>query len=261
VIIRQHDDGSLTVIRQTDHSRFVGQIAAHWGNDRFAKPQPYDSMVRTASYHDYGWLNYETNPLYDPATRVMPTFISPPPGLAHYAHYQWCNDWMTDIDPYAGLLLNMHRTGLWRNRHEVIAYPQGYNIKHMTPDAEVFVTRNEAQQKALRAEFPEKELWVNYWLMQVWDLIGLYFCVKDPIDDYIDPIPFNYDTGKGQGVRLDMKPIDSRKVAFDPYPFDLRPLKLQLICSHLPTNAYPDAGAFRKAYFQAPVELMEFELV
>ena len=261
MIIRRAANGSLILIRQTDHSRFVGMLAAHWGNGNFAKPQPYDSVVRAAAYHDFGWLNYETAPMYDAATGGMPTFTSPPPGPAHYAHYQWCNDWMTEIDSYAGLLINMHRTGLWRNRHDMLTYPQSYNIKQMSPEAETFVSKNEALQRVIGASFSEQELWVNYWLMQVWDLIGLYFCCREPVDDYIDSIPDSYDSAKGHGIRLNMNPINSRKVAFEPYPFDLRPLQVQLLCSHLPTSSFSDAAAFRQAYFQAPIEITEFELI
>jgi uncharacterized protein DUF3891 len=56
MIVRKSPAGSLTLIGQTDHSRFVGQLAAHWGNRDFAAPAPHDSVVRAATYHDYGWL-------------------------------------------------------------------------------------------------------------------------------------------------------------------------------------------------------------
>ena len=42
MIVRKDPAGSLTLIGQTDHSRFVGQLAAHWGNRDFAAPAPYD---------------------------------------------------------------------------------------------------------------------------------------------------------------------------------------------------------------------------
>jgi len=61
MIIRKNPNGALTLIGQTDHSRFVGQLAAHWGNGEFETPKPYDSVVRAATFHDYGWLRYETS--------------------------------------------------------------------------------------------------------------------------------------------------------------------------------------------------------
>ena len=56
MIVRTLAEGQTALIGQTDHSRLVGQFAAHWGNDRFAAPEPYDSVVRAATYHDFGWL-------------------------------------------------------------------------------------------------------------------------------------------------------------------------------------------------------------
>src|SRR5205809_7430805 len=68
MIVRKEGNDELILIGQTDHSRLVGQLAAHWGNDTFAVPQPYTSMVRAATFHDYGWLRYETTPLIHPET-------------------------------------------------------------------------------------------------------------------------------------------------------------------------------------------------
>ena len=38
MIVRPLADGHTALIGQTDHSRLVGQLAAHWGNDQFAAP-------------------------------------------------------------------------------------------------------------------------------------------------------------------------------------------------------------------------------
>src|SRR3989440_4043850 len=46
-------------------------------------------------------------------------------GTTQLAAYQWSLDWLADIDRYAGLIINMHRTGLWNNRYNTIAHPTG----------------------------------------------------------------------------------------------------------------------------------------
>ncbi|MBV9121447.1 MAG: DUF3891 family protein, partial [Chloroflexi bacterium] len=53
MIVRNLPDGALAIIGQTDHSRFVGQVAAHWGNEEFDRPRPFDSVARAATYHDF----------------------------------------------------------------------------------------------------------------------------------------------------------------------------------------------------------------
>jgi hypothetical protein len=56
-------------------------------------------------------------------------------------------------------------------------------------------------------------------------------------------------------------PAGERRVRFDPYPFDIHPCRVQLAARRVPTTSYPDVEAFRRAYFQAEVQLLEFELI
>jgi hypothetical protein len=46
MIVRERADGSVLLIGQTDHAKLSGQCAAHWGNNIFARPQPYEAVVR-----------------------------------------------------------------------------------------------------------------------------------------------------------------------------------------------------------------------
>jgi hypothetical protein len=259
MIVRKDADGSLLLIGQTDHSRLVGQLAAHWGNARFETPKPYESVVRAATFHDYGWLRYETSPLLNPETGEPYQFLKVPLTERQLDAYQWSLDWLADIDRYAGLIINMHRTGLWKGRYKTITHPGGYNLRTLSPEIEVLIARNEAWQERERALLDADEVWTNYRLMQVWDLLGLYFCCQDPYEDHVEPVPAAY--GNGEGIRVTLKPVTARKVAFDPYPFDVRPARVQLAYKQLPQTTFPDQETFRRAYFQAENKLMEFELV
>ena len=51
MMVCPYDDSRLLLILQTDHSRIAGLLAAHWGNDRFARLRPYASMVLAAQEH------------------------------------------------------------------------------------------------------------------------------------------------------------------------------------------------------------------
>jgi hypothetical protein len=259
MIVRKEPDGTLLLIGQTDHSRLVGQLAAHWGNARFAAPEPYDSVVRAAVYHDYGWLRYETSPVLDDKSGETPDFRQV--GNTQLEAFQWCVDWMTGIDRYSGLIVSMHRTGLWQSRYGTIAYPTGYNPRKLGPEIEAFIARHETWQEEERAKRDAAQVWTNYRLLQVWDLLGLYFCCQEPCEDRIDPVPQAFSDSKTDGVRLTMNPLAPRKVAFDPFPFDAKGIHVQLSCKRLPQTTYADLDAFRHAYFKAPAELMDFELV
>lgn len=259
MIVRKEPDGQLVLIGQTDHSRLVGQIAAHWGSDRFASPKPFDSVARAAAFHDYGWLRYETAPILNDQSGETPEFRQIPTSAAQLASYQWCIDWMSSIDPYAGLLVGMHRTGLWRARYGTVSHPQSA-MRALSAETEQFIAANEMRQRR-DGSFDAHELRINYHLLQVWDLLGLYFCCQEPYDDYIEPVPLDYGDGEANFARLAMHPLPGRRVAFEPFPFDRRPCAIQLTRRRLPASRYADVDAFRRAYFQATVELIGFELV
>ena len=262
MIIRKNADGGLTLIGQTDHSRFVGQLAAHWGNADFESPKPYDSVVRAATFHDFGWLRYETSPLINPESGEPYPFLQVPMTPPQLGAYQWSLDWMADIDPYSGLIINMHRTGLWKSRYGLIKHPAGrYNLNRLSPEVQALIDHNEAWQERQRATTDAKGVWTNYRLMQVWDLLGLYFCCQEPYPDHVEPVPTTYAGADDEGVRMTLKPAGPWKVAFDPYPFDVRPCRVQLAYRTVPRERYEDAESFRKAWFRADVALFEFELV
>lgn len=259
MIVRQAPDGGMILIAQTDHSRLVGTFAAHWGNDRFASPRPYEAMARAAAFHDYGWLRYETAPLYDPATGETPRFTRAPATAAQLDSYQWCIDGLLAADAYASLIVSMHRTGLWRGRYDTIDHP-GHPIPPSLPAAiTAFIERNEARQAEMRAQFDAGEIRTNYHLLQVWDLLGLYFTCQDPYSEYVEPVPTDYNLGAG--TRMALTPLSPRRVAFAPYPFATRPLKVQVLQRRLPPGRFANEAAFRRAYFEAGLELVEFELV
>lgn len=259
MIVRKEKSGGLTLVGQTDHSRLVGQLAAHWGNADFATPAPYESVVRAATFHDYGWLRYETSPLVNEESGTPYSFLEVPLNTKQLASYQWALDWLWDIDPYAGMIVNMHRTGLWKGRYQTITHPMGYNLKNPSSEIDAFIARNEARQHGERARIDDGNLATNYELMQVWDLLGLYFCCQDPYEDFIDPVPTSY--GNGLPVKLSMKALGARKVQFTPYPFDVRPCRVQLTFKSLDKDKFSSVDDFRRAYFQAGACLAEFELV
>jgi uncharacterized protein DUF3891 len=261
MIIRGEQNGHVVLVNQTDHSQLVGQLAAHWGNNEFDAPRPYESVVRAAIYHDFGWLPYETTPGSDPKTGKPFGFMQVGLQTTQLKAYRWVVDWMNELDPYSALIMCMHRTGLWRARYGAIQYPSAFNLNNPPPEVAKFISDNEQWQEAQKKSYDAHELKHNYSLLQVWDLLGLYFCCQDVGDDFVDPVPVKYSSNGSGGVKMTMKAESKTRVKFSPYPFDVRPLKVQLRLKHLPAATFDGDGAFRKGYFQANNETMEFELV
>src|SRR5262249_33186600 len=124
MIVRKQPDGEVMLLTQTDHSRLAGFMASHWGNDTFAPLEPYESVARGATFHDFGWLRYETNPDINPTSGEPYTFQNRPFNPRQLEEYQWCVDWLATVDPYSALLVALHRVGLWRSRFDTITYPE-----------------------------------------------------------------------------------------------------------------------------------------
>jgi hypothetical protein len=259
MIVREEPDGSLLLINQTDHAAISGLFAAHWGNSEFERPHPHEAVVRAAIFHDAGWYRYQASPRYDTGTGKTPNFMQLPPDRTQLDAFQWAVDWLTDIDPYAGLLISKHRTGLWRGRYGAITHPPHPFPASLGPLVEAFIAENEARQKAHEQGFDATELWVNYQLLQFWDLLSLYFCVRPAYQQFVEPVPKSY--GAGEGVRLNLTPAGDGRVSIDPYPFDLTVLPISIPYRRLPAAKFADEAAFRAAYFQALPQVMRFELV
>jgi hypothetical protein len=259
MIVRERADGSLILINQTDHAKLSGQCAAHWGNERFARPKPYEAVVRAAMFHDSGWYDYEASPSIAPDTGKPLNFMQVTWGKPQRRAFEWAIAWMTQIEPYSGLLLSKHRTGLQRGRYGQMEHPKAFNTQNLPEDNEDFLARNEATQATLLRDYDEAEFWTNYRLLQTFDFISLFLCNKDVVDDVIEPVPTSYD-GRSAPVRLTLKTIEGTKVAVDPFPFDVDPLRVQLVRREFDGSVFADAAAFREAYFKTVPVAVEFLL-
>jgi len=259
MIVRKHADGSLALIAQTNHAELSGQFAANWGNDVFARPRPFQSVVRAAIYHDAGWYRYEAQPTYDVAAKTTPNFPQVPADPTQLAAYQWAIDWLTDIDPYAGLLISRHRTGLWSERYHTISNPP---LRQRGPLSELvteFMMRNEARQEQALASLDRDEFAVNYHNLQVWDLLSLYLCSAEPKSQAIELVPSRYQ--QRDDVRMSLEPLDGERISIEPYPFAVRPLKVCYAYKLLPTHDFPSEAAFLDAYYAAIPKMKYFDLV
>jgi hypothetical protein len=261
MIVRTLDDGAIRLITQNDHARLSGLLAAHWGNGTFAAPRPLESVVRAATFHDIGWLRYEALPRYDESRHKSPSFFEVPSDGEQLDAFQWGIDWLRDVDPYAGLLISRHRTGLWRNRYSTLAHPLMSGRRALSTEIEQFVARNEAEQARMLPAFERPAFDINFRLLQVWDLLSLYLCTAEPRDEYIEPVPDAYDRAEGEGLRLELRPASPGRIGIAPYPFDVHPLRVTLVCKEIDGAEFPDEAAFRATLSAAAPRLLTFEFV
>lgn len=271
MVVRDLKDGTSLVSTQEDHAELSAQFAAHWGNRDFAKLRPYDSMVFATTYHDSGYGEWEGNPPMNVEKgrpyahrETIPSFE--PIELAAYVKNV---QWLKPHDPYAALLVSMHRTGLWQNRYDTFTIPKG-RLRERSPEIQAvkkdLETKQEEEKKKLGATDPKfaSELWFNYRMLQVYDLLSLYFCCDGYAaeeqfkEDRLAPVPISYDSK--EEVELRIAPAGVNAVKFFPYPFDVSPLRVSMRARIIPPHGFASAAECSEAYHKAPRHFLSFEI-
>ena len=205
MVIREAGDGSTYVSTQEEHAELSAQFAAHWGNDRFARLRPYDTMVFATTFHDSGYREWEGVPRMDVEKGRPYGHRERIPGFedTELKAYRRNADWVRGHDLYAGLLVSMHRTGLWRGRYDVLTSPKPPANTRPERRGEGRARRARDQQQQDKAVLAsdnsgfEEELWINYRMLQLFDLLSLYFCCDGYGDgefkeERLAPIPAAY---------------------------------------------------------------------
>lgn len=179
-------EGGLRLVRQVEHGRVAGELAAAWGNDAFEPPEPYRSVRTAAARHDEGWRAWDARVLYDEVERRPLHFLDIEAG-EHIRLYRKGMHRVSLEDVYAGLLVGMHWTGLYRGRWSAPGREARIGRSPGDRERQDRVVRAEqrrwitAKEQAWTEPEPrsafETRLWHNYELLQLWDLLSLYLSV------------------------------------------------------------------------------------
>jgi hypothetical protein len=255
MLVRDAGD-AWQIVLQTDHADLSRQLATAWGGPGFARPEPYDPLVRAAHRHDDGWATWEQQPRLD-ADGAPQSFVTVPAGV-HLAFYRAGVEVVCDEDLAAGLLVSMHMSGLYRDRYGVMPMPPRQLDEDTRDLVDAFVQQEEDRQVALRRMLDADEAWrwTSYALLQVFDVVSLYFglanvevgdagaCEGVPTADGGDP------------VRIAIEPLGPWRVRLDPYPFreDTTSLTLRRRLVRKPKRPWADDDAFRADLAAAPFE-------
>ena len=268
MMVCRFDDARLLLILQVDHSRVAGLLAAHWGNDVFAPPRPYSSMVLAAQEHDSGWWDWEIRPSLNDQG-YPPDYIG---SIKHLGRKKWLDFYrhgitrVADQDTYAGYNVSMHGEGLLTQGMGLLSYMPDY-----TGDTEVqeFIR----EQKTLRARLlkdlrksdeyrevsTDEHLWTNFKLMEVFDQMAQFICNRYPLNNTerkngptntLSNVPVPVGPGKDD-VTLTVDTQDETKAIVRPFPFDSDPLLIPYSARLVPNRSYADRDKFLHHFYKA----------
>ena len=243
MMVCPYDDSRVLLILQTDHSRIAGLLAAHWGNDQFARLQPYSSMVLAAQEHDSGWWDWEIKPSVNEQGYPSDYIGS----IKHLGQRVWLDLYRRAIgriaarDLYAAYFISMHGEALLTKGRGLLPSMPDYTGD---PAVQEFI----AQQKELRAGWlptlqknqaltgvtTEKHLWTNFNLMEVFDQFAQFVCNRYPFNSQARKNgPTHTLSGlavpvarERPNVTLTIDVLDEAHAIVRPFPFDVSPLTL-----------------------------------
>jgi len=267
------------MISQNDHGDLAGQFAAHWGNEQFAKLEPYQSMVLAAETHDNGWWDWDIYPSIDEQGAPIPFTRTPREFRSTF--YGKGIDNVVARDPYAGLVVSMHGVGLPQKRYGTMPTM----VDRDDPYSQKFIAEREPTHKEMIDKLSRMEqyagltsrerIWHNYLLMQVFDRLSLFFCSNFDITAVaaagahtkegkayygatLQPSPLKPGDEQGQ---IQLRVINGQTVVVDPYPFDESPLRVSVRAKLIPKIKYKSQEEFREIYGKAQRQEFIFTLL
>jgi hypothetical protein len=222
------------IVLQTDHADLSGQLARAWAE----KGERFASVEIAARRHDDGWAVWERMPGLDPGSERPRNFLDVQV-LSHLAFYRAAIAAVSDHDPYAGLLVSMHGAGIYRHRYGRDPGLRLTFAAEVEEQVDAFVAEQEAAYPGRAAEVgvEDDRRWADYGLLQVFDRLSLYFCMRDVE---------NGEAAELDGLRL--QSLAPWQVRLEPYPFTGSPARFELLRRVLPKRAWTE-DEFREEFF------------
>ncbi|MBC9734643.1 DUF3891 family protein [Nocardioides marmotae] len=262
--------GELELIDQVEHGRVAGILAEAWGNTRFTAPSPVPAVSLAAAKHDEGWRAIDGALLFDELEK-RPLHFLDIDVESHIPLYRAGVERVSMLDAYAGLLVGMHWSGIYRGRWQRPGAGSRLARTEETRRLQSEVVRAEEErwigvreqvwtEQEPRAVF-ETRLWHHFELLQVWDLLSLFLCVVPDQPSPLEPVvpwgpqlsgidhrsetvrlPTIGRTPGGERLDLVARVVGEGRISLDPFPF-AAPVTVEVEVQVLPDRGWTQAEA------------------
>jgi Protein of unknown function (DUF3891) len=196
VIVRDLGD-AWQVVLQTDHADLSGAFARAWST-----PLSEPLLIATER-HDDGWAVWEQAPRVDQEGK--PVNFLEVDIRSHLAFYRAGIAAITEQDADAGLLVSMHGAGIYRRRYGLDPGLGLARAAEAQAEVDAFVAEQEAKFGGDPGDRRDE-----YELLQLFDRLSLYFCIRDAENGEPEPVEL-------QGYTLEA--AGPWRVRIAPYPF------------------------------------------
>lgn len=265
-MLRLETETGWWMVTHPDHARLAGAFAEHWGNERFASPEPRAQVLRGIARHDDGWTARDAAPQI---TRQGKPSAFSTELVGKYSAFEEIDlrDYLAvrnravrliaQEDAYAALLISMHTYSLLSEHAD-----RSTIAPNELPLLDQFLEQQKAFQKELQRQLlsnqviteeqkSENAILDHFRLLQATDNLSLLTCVNFSAPaDLLHPLPLR----DGSHSRVDVQSAGERYFVLDPYPFDQPSLRFTFPARHVKGKLFSSAAELQRQFADAPVE-------
>jgi len=261
MIVRKLPNDQLLCIHQTTHALMAEEFCRHWGNDQFARPQPYAPTMLGIAQHDNGWYEWELQPKLRaygyPQDFLHETDLD---GKLHL--------WQRGIDrlfgqhPYAALLLSRHAVALYEADLRTISFAP--DIRQRT---EKFIARQQQLVQIVRQQFEptaqyetalrEETIAAHTNLLKFGDSASLQVIVPWSSERTLPNCPVDFSDTYTE-IRM---VYDDNTITFDPWPFGVPEFETSIYGYLLSQHTFANEAEYHAALAAAPYRRLSWRVV
>lgn len=256
-MIRRRDNPT-TLITQTAHGWLAGQLAAHWGNDRFHLPIDPHEMTLTAANHDQGWWQWEQHPTINAQHR--PTDFLEMPVDDHLTIWRRSIACVESQTRYGAVLVSRHARFL--NERRVAAnrdtHPDWEKLTAFCAEQQTWEAAQLAdlRQMAAAAPFCEPARYdAAFRLLQVFDWLSLLLCMDTVTESVVADVPAQ---SPDERVSITLKPLADGALTVSPWVFAEPEFSVTVETRQLTAEKFADDSDLQAAWRTASRDLRVF---
>jgi hypothetical protein len=271
-MLRLETETGWWLVTHPDHARLAGAVAAHWGNDLFAAPEPRAHVLLGVNTHDDGWAMRDAKPS---VTRQGKPAAFSVELVGKYSAFEEIDlqDYLNvreravaEIaakDAYAALLVSKHTYNLLTARAD-----RSTIAREQLPLLDAFLDRQRELQDALLAairadasftadDVTGEKIEEHFRLLQAADNMSLLACV-----DYAAPATLLHPLKLRDGgtAEVAVTPLGGRAFKLQPYPLREDRVAIEFPARHVAGKIFASSEELRDAFHAADVETLSVTL-
>jgi hypothetical protein len=264
-MIRREMGNSFFLFAQDDHARLSGELARHYGNRLFARPDPPEETNRAVALHDCGWPLHDDRPTLNKDGLPLDVFETPLDVAVGV--WQAGIEKVANEADYTQILVSLHVLGLSGfaavRQHDRREQFELNKFQHRQIEKQVELRRKLRMPLdvplrlglAVRSGLAEEErLRRNHNIVQTMDRISLGLCCTDLVFEKIEGI---VSRPGAAAVTLKFARTDDFALRVEPWPFDQERIEMEIAYKVVPAGKYDDVEEFRMAYASAAPMMMK----